>query len=110
MPAKGTTMIKGLAHACFVVKDLDASIDFYCNKLALTPAFDFINDQGKRFGVYIHVGGRCFIELFIGEPQAPGKAPVFHRSYGMNIDAAMSAILARKAASKRTHGMASTSW
>jgi lactoylglutathione lyase len=71
-------MIKGLAHTCFVVKDLEASIDFYCRKLGLTPAFDFINDQGKRFGIYIHVGGRCFIELFVGQPQPVEKASYQH--------------------------------
>lgn len=71
-------MIKGLAHTCFVVKDLDASIDFYCNKLGLTPAFDFVSEQGKRFGIYIHVGGRCFIELFIGEPRPVEKASYQH--------------------------------
>lgn len=61
-------MITGLAHSCFVVRDLEKSIDFYQNKLGLAHAFDFINDEGKRFGVYLHVGGRSFIELFTGKP------------------------------------------
>ena len=60
-------MIAGLAHACFVVRALEKAIDFYQNKLGLAHAFDFINDQGKRFGVYLHVGGRSFIELFTGQ-------------------------------------------
>jgi len=60
-------MITGLAHVCFTVRDLDASIAFYRDKLGLTPAFDFINDRGERFGIYLHVGGRSFIELFQGE-------------------------------------------
>ncbi|MFW5798566.1 MAG: VOC family protein [Planctomycetota bacterium] len=66
-------MITGLAHACYTASDLDASIDFYCNKLGLKKAFDFINDRGERFGVYIHVGGRSFIELFVGEVTASGE-------------------------------------
>jgi catechol 2,3-dioxygenase-like lactoylglutathione lyase family enzyme len=57
-------MITGLAHACFNVADLQGSIDFYCNKLGLTPAFPFINAEGVHFGQYIYVGGRAFIELF----------------------------------------------
>ena len=60
-------MIRGLAHVCFTVRDLDASIAFYRDKLGLTPAFDFINDRAERSGIYLHVGGRSFIELFQGE-------------------------------------------
>lgn len=70
-------MITGFAHACFVVKDLAASIEFYCDKLGLKPAFDFTDDQGKRYGVYIHVGGRSFIELFQGEVVAPAQKQSF---------------------------------
>ncbi len=64
-------MITGLAHACFHVKDLEVSLAFYRDKLGLVPAFDFINEQGQRTGVYLHLGGRTFIELFIGKPEAP---------------------------------------
>ncbi|NSW58559.1 MAG: VOC family protein [Armatimonadetes bacterium] len=59
-------MLKALAHACFTVRDLDAAIDFYVEKLGMTRAFDFINDKGERYGVYLHVAGRSFIELFTG--------------------------------------------
>lgn len=62
-------MIKGLAHLCFNVEDLDRSIDFYCNKLGLKQAFDFNNEDGKRYGLYLHAGDRTFIELFAGQPQ-----------------------------------------
>ncbi|MBI3945504.1 MAG: VOC family protein [Armatimonadetes bacterium] len=59
-------MIRGLAHVCFGVSNLDASLAFYCDQLGLKPAFEFINDQGERTGVYVHVGGRNFLELFRG--------------------------------------------
>ncbi len=65
-------MITGIAHVCFTVSDLDASIDFY-SRLGFTEAFDFINDQGERFGIYLHVGGRNFIELFRGELSQPAE-------------------------------------
>ena len=69
-------MITGLAHVCFTVRDLDVSRDFYCNKLGLRPAFDFVNDKGVRHGMYVHAGGRNFIELFQGtlSPRAEGQA------------------------------------
>ena len=60
-------MITALAHSCFVVRNLEASIAFYRDALGLTPAFDFLNEHGERYGVYLHVGGRSFIELFQGE-------------------------------------------
>ncbi len=67
-------MLRALAHVCFRVRNLDASIEFYVGKLGLTHAFDFVNEQGERFGVYLHVAGRSFVELFRaqpGEPEAP---------------------------------------
>jgi glyoxylase I family protein len=60
-------MITGLAHACFTVSDLERSLAFYRDALGLKPAFDFINKEGRRFGVYLHLGGRSFVELFEGQ-------------------------------------------
>ncbi len=59
-------MITGFAHICFIVRDLNASIAFYSDKLGFQHGFDFINDKGERFGVYLHIGRRSFIELFQG--------------------------------------------
>ncbi len=70
-------MITALAHSCFTVRDLETSIAFYCDALGLTPAFDFIDEHGKRFGVYLHIGGRSFIELFQADvvtPPAPAQS------------------------------------
>ncbi len=64
-------MITALAHACHRVRDLDATIEFYVGKLGLKHAFDFVNDAGERFGVYLHVGGRSFLEFFTGDVSAP---------------------------------------
>ncbi|HOX37492.1 MAG TPA: VOC family protein [Candidatus Brocadiia bacterium] len=66
-------MIKGFAHICFRVRNLDSAIAFYCDKLGLKPAFDFINENGERFGIYIRFGGRNFLELFKAPPQKPGE-------------------------------------
>ncbi|MDH7570286.1 MAG: VOC family protein [Armatimonadota bacterium] len=69
-------MIRGIAHVCFTVRNLDAALAFYCEGLGLRHAFDFRRESGERYGVYLHAGGRNFIELFQGtlaEP-APGQA------------------------------------
>ncbi|MCX7047827.1 MAG: VOC family protein [Candidatus Sumerlaeota bacterium] len=69
-------MITGLAHACFTVRNLEASIQFYKDQLGFTHAFDFVKDKNWRFGVYLSIGGRNFIELFEGEvePAAPKQS------------------------------------
>lgn len=69
-------MIRGLAHVCFNVADLDRSIDFYCNKLGFKHGFDFVK-EGRRHGVYLHVSGRTFIELFQGIPDKPVGKPSY---------------------------------
>jgi catechol 2,3-dioxygenase-like lactoylglutathione lyase family enzyme len=70
-------VIKSLAHVCFTVRDLDAATAFYTDKLGLRRAFDFVNDNGVRFGVYLHVGGRSFIELFTGKHDDQADGPSF---------------------------------
>jgi glyoxylase I family protein len=60
-------MITGLAHACFTVSDLNQALRFYRDGLGLKEAFDFIDENGKRHGVYLHLGRRNFIELFSGD-------------------------------------------
>jgi catechol 2,3-dioxygenase-like lactoylglutathione lyase family enzyme len=60
-------MIIGMAHACFTVSDLERSLQFYRDALGLEPAFDFVNEDGRRFGIYLYLGGRSFVELFEGQ-------------------------------------------
>lgn len=57
-------MITGLAHVCLQVRDLEAATRFYCDGLGLREAFDFRRADGARFGVYLHLGRRTFLELF----------------------------------------------
>jgi len=61
-------MITGLAHACFTVSNLDKALGFYRDGLGLKEAFDFVNEDGHRFGIYLYLGERTFIELFEGTP------------------------------------------
>ncbi len=65
-------MITGIAHNCYRVENLEASVAFYSGKLGMKEVFDFKDEQGKRFGLYLHVGGRNFIELFEGKQPGQG--------------------------------------
>ena len=75
-------MIIQMAHACFTVSDLDRAQHFYADGLGLTPAFDTIDENGKRYGLYLYIGGRNFIELFTGELTEPADG---QSSQGMKI-------------------------
>ncbi len=70
-------MIKGLAHICFTVKNLEETIRFYCGILGMKEAFDYVNEDGRKFGVYIHAGNRNFLEIF----ERPHDAAAQHQSY-----------------------------
>lgn len=71
-------MIKAIAHICFSVKDLDDSEAFYRDILGCSPAFDFRKDDGGRYGTYMHIGDRGFLELFEGDPKKVEGASYMH--------------------------------
>ena len=78
-------MITGLAHVALTVNDLAAAVAFYRDKLGLREMSDFRRDDGERFGVYLHAGGRTFIELFAGGNAEPVEGRSF-RHFCMEVD------------------------
>ena len=89
-------MIKALAHLCFTVRDLAASEAFYRDKLGLAPAFDFVNEKGEKFGAYLHVAGRAFIELFQGKVAAPADGQTY-KHFCLEVDDVAAAVKALRA-------------
>ena len=70
-------MIKGIAHLCIRVADLEKTARFYCGGLGLEKAFDFIRD-GKVVGFYLRVGNGNYLEFFQREPVEVGINPIDH--------------------------------
>ncbi len=65
-------MIKQLAHICLHSHDLAETARFYCGALGLEKGFEFMR-KGALFGFYLKLGNTTFIEVFQGEPGAPGN-------------------------------------
>ena len=89
-------MVRSVAHVCFVVKDLEAAERFYTEVIGLKHAFDFLKETGERFGVYLHAGGRTFIELFTGNPAQVAGGSYQHVCFEVDdVTAAVETIRAR---------------
>lgn len=72
-------MIEGIGHVAYVVSDLEASLDFYCNKLGFKKAFTLNNDKGELWIVYLKINENTFIELFPSREQL--KPVADHTTY-----------------------------
>ena len=62
----------GIGHACFVVKDMEASLDFYCNKLGMKLIGIQDNDEGKPWLYYVRIADGVYLELI---PDGEGENP-----------------------------------
>lgn len=70
-------MIKRLAHANILSKDLAASEHFYCEVLGMKRVFDFLED-GNLFGFYLDAGDMTFIEIFKQRKPVNTESPQVH--------------------------------
>lgn len=71
-------MITQISHIAFHTNDLEASLDFYCNKLGLEEAFRIYGDDGALWIVYIKSGRESFIELFPSAKTEPTTGSYSH--------------------------------
>ncbi|OBZ97604.1 lactoylglutathione lyase (plasmid) [Pararhizobium polonicum] len=77
-------MIKGLTgigHAAIRVKDIDVSLDFYCNKLGFQEMLRLHRDNGDLWLVYLRINDLQYLEVF---PYAVGDAAPPREAIGLN--------------------------
>lgn len=53
-----------LSHLCLSSVDLDASEAFYVKLVGGKLVFEFRNDAGDRYGLFISLGNGTFLEIF----------------------------------------------
>lgn len=94
-------MITGIAHVCYRVRDLDRALAFYVEGLGFRHAFDFKRDDGSRFGAYLKVGPRSFVELFVDDHASGAREGQSYGHLCLEVDD-----LARTAAELRARGVA----
>ena len=64
----------GIGHACFVCKDIEASLDFYCNKLGMKLVGIQNDDEGTPWLHYVRMADGVYLELIPnGEGENPNK-------------------------------------
>ena len=66
--------ITSIGHVAIKVKDLDVSLDFYCNRLQFPEMLRLKNDDGSTWLVYLRVTDDQYLEIFPGaeNDRAPG--------------------------------------
>lgn len=57
-------MITSIAHNAVKVSNMEAAVNFYCNQIGFTKAFEIADDQGRPWIVYLKICKDAFIELF----------------------------------------------
>ncbi len=62
----------GIGHACFVCKDIKASLHFYCDQLGMRLVGIQSNDEGKPWLYYVRIADGVYLELI---PDGQGENP-----------------------------------
>ncbi len=60
-------MITGISHVAYAVSDMKKSVEFYCDILGLTEAFDITDENNCPSVKYIKVANGQFLELLYHE-------------------------------------------
>ena len=70
--------ITGIAHAAYNVANMQASLDFYVNKLGMKHAFSIEGNDRKPWIEYLKVADGQFIELFYSDGGFESKPSYSH--------------------------------
>lgn len=71
-------MILRLAHVCLATPDLERLLAFYGDVLGAELIHTFRKEDGTRYGVFLHLGGGTFLEVFTGPAEVREDAALRH--------------------------------
>jgi lactoylglutathione lyase len=64
--------IKSVAHVCIKTKDLERTLEFYCDAVGMQKLFRFTR-EGAAVGFYLKAANDTFIEVFHANDAGQGK-------------------------------------
>ena len=79
-------MITNIGHTAYTCRDLNKTLDFYCNKLGLTKLFSLKNDDGTIWIQYIKITEDQFLEFFPETGECQPKAGQCYRHIALQTD------------------------
>ena len=68
----------GIGHTAYNTPQMDAILDFYCNKLEFKHAFTIKNDKDEPWIEYIKLADNSFVEFFYRDPGEHGDNRYAH--------------------------------
>ncbi len=72
-------MITGIAHTAYVVRDMQATLKFYCDQLGFKHVFSIPNKEDKPWIEYVKASDGQFLEFFYaGADYKPEKGSYMH--------------------------------
>ncbi|MBQ2817266.1 MAG: VOC family protein [Clostridia bacterium] len=79
-------------HAAYAIYNMEAALDFYCNKLGFVHAFTLRRDDGTPSTEYIQIAPGQFIELFYTAPDAVRTEGNAFRHLCLQVDSCEEAV------------------
>ena len=79
-------------HAAYAIYNMEAALDFYCNKLGFFHAFTLRRDDGTPSTEYIQIAPGQFIELFYTAPDAVRTEGNAFRHLCLQVDSCEEAV------------------
>lgn len=79
-------MIIGIGHAAYTVRDMRATLRFYCDQLGLQHAFSLKDAHDSPWIEYIKVADGQFLEFFYAKADELGTSPESYRHLCLLVD------------------------
>ena len=78
--------IQSVAHVCIKTKDLERTLDFYCDALGMQKLFNFTRN-GEVIGFYLKLANDTFVEVFRTDDAEQANGRQFLHHFCLETDA-----------------------